>query len=119
MGILVRHSEAVEARPVTSEGADKVTLRWLIDENDFGASKFVMRQFDLAPGGHTPRHRHPWEHEVFVLAGQGAVMGAGGEHCMRAVDAVLVPSDEEHQFVNTGPAPLRFLCLIPVQQTPA
>ena len=30
-----------------------------------------MRQFEVAPGGHTPKHSHGHEHEVFVLEGIG------------------------------------------------
>ena len=115
MPVKVRHSETVPLEEVTAEGAQGVTIRWLITEEDPGAERFVMRQFEVAPGGHTPRHRHRWEHEVYVLAGKGEVVTADGEITIRAGDAVLVPPHEEHQFLNTGPAPLRFLCLIPAR----
>ena len=32
---------------------------------------FVMREFTIAPGGHTPHHTHPWEHHTYILAGKG------------------------------------------------
>ena len=34
-----------------------------------GAKNFCMRIFEIAPGGHTPKHAHPWEHEMFDSLG--------------------------------------------------
>jgi quercetin dioxygenase-like cupin family protein len=94
------------------EGASGCTVRWLIDEND-GAPTFSMRHFVICPGGHSPRHAHPYEHEVFVLEGNGVVLEGDAEHPLRAGDVVFVKPDEIHQFRNTTDKPIQFLCLIP------
>lgn len=99
-------------QPVQMEGSSGCTVRWLIGEQD-GAPNFAMRQFEVAPGGYTPRHSHPYEHEVFVLEGEGEVFEGDQPHPLRAGDVVLVRPDEIHQFRNTGNAPLKFLCLVP------
>jgi quercetin dioxygenase-like cupin family protein len=83
-----------------------------VGEGD-GAPNFAMRQFVVQPGGHTPRHSHPYEHEVFVLEGRGTVVEGNVEHSLRSGDVVYVAPDEVHQFRNTGSAPLKFLCLVP------
>ncbi len=108
----VKHYEQTAEQPVEMEGTSGATVRWLISEGD-GAPNFAMRQFTLAPGGHTPRHFHPYEHEVFVLEGEGVVFEGDTEHPLRAGDVVFVRPDEVHQFRNTGAVPLKFLCLIP------
>ena len=108
----VKHYERTDEQPVNMAGTRGATVRWLISEGD-GAPNFAMRQFTLAPGGHTPRHYHPYEHEVFVLEGEGVVLEGDAEHPLRAGDVVFVKPDEVHQFRNPGPAPLKFLCLIP------
>ena len=95
--------------------AECVKVRWLITE-ETGAPNFAMREFTVGPGGSTPRHVHPWEHEVFVLAGKGTVSGEGGDEPVRPGDVVFIPMDEEHQFRNDGDEELRFLCLIPYQK---
>jgi quercetin dioxygenase-like cupin family protein len=95
--------------------AEGVKVRWLITE-ETGAPNFAMREFTVEPGGSTPRHTHPWEHEVFVLAGNGTVSGEDGDEPVRSGDVVFVPQDEEHQFRNDGDEELRFLCLIPHQK---
>jgi quercetin dioxygenase-like cupin family protein len=108
----VNHHEQVDQAPVTMEGASGCQVRWLIDEKQ-GAPNFAMRQFEVAPGGYTPRHSHPYEHEVFVLEGQGIVIEGDVEHPLTAGDFVFVTPDEIHQFRNTGEKPLKFLCLVP------
>lgn len=108
----VVHYEQVESAPVTTDGAVGCTIRCLIGEPD-GAPSFSMRQFEVAPGGHTPKHAHGHEHEVFVLEGTGEVLEGDREHPLRAGSVVLVPPNQPHQFRNTGPGPLKFLCLIP------
>jgi quercetin dioxygenase-like cupin family protein len=108
----VKNFEQTPEQQVEMEGTRGATVRWLISEND-GAPNFAMRQFTLAPGGHTPRHFHPYEHEVFVLEGEGVVIEGDTEHPLRAGDVVFVRPDEIHQFRNPGSVPLKFLCLIP------
>jgi quercetin dioxygenase-like cupin family protein len=108
----VVHYESIPLTPVQIDGAVGAKTRCLIGEQD-GAPSFTMRQFEIAPGGCTPKHAHGHEHEVFVLEGTAAVLMGTTEHALRAGTAVFVPPNLEHQFRNTGSAPLKFLCLIP------
>jgi quercetin dioxygenase-like cupin family protein len=112
----VSHFEQTPAVPIQMEGSSGCQVRWLVDEHD-GAPNFAMRQFEVAPGGHTPQHFHDYEHEVFVLEGAGVVLEDGREHPLHAGDVVFVKPNEVHQFRNTGSAPLKFLCLIPNSAT--
>jgi quercetin dioxygenase-like cupin family protein len=72
-----------------------------------------MRQFEVAPGGHTPKHSHGHEHEVFVLEGTGVVFDGSTDRPLKAGSVAFVPPHQVHQFRNTGSGPLKFLCLIP------
>lgn len=108
--------ESVEEKKVEMEGAAGCRVRQLVGEKD-GAPNFAMRQFTVEPGGHTPRHQHPYEHEVFVLDGQGEVYEGDTAHPLKPGDVILVKPDEVHQFKNTGDKPLKFLCLIPNSAT--
>jgi quercetin dioxygenase-like cupin family protein len=97
---------------VVGKGCKGVSIRWLITK-EMGAQRFAMRMFEVEPEGHTPLHSHEWEHEVFVLDGEGVVMGENGEEKLRHGDVVFMPANETHQFKNVGDGPLKFLCLIP------
>ena len=108
----VMHYEQIEAAPVEMDGAANCRMRCLIGPND-NAPSFSMRHFELAAGGHTPKHAHGHEHEVFVLEGTGVVLEGNKEHPLRPGSIVFIPPNQVHQFRNTGSATLRFLCLIP------
>jgi quercetin dioxygenase-like cupin family protein len=109
------HTE-VPSNEVTMEGAAGCRVRWLIGEGD-KAPTFAMREFEVAPGGHTPRHFHDYEHEVFVLAGEGVIVDGEKELPLSQGDVIFVAPNDVHQFRNTGSQPMRFLCLIPNSAT--
>ena len=94
-------------------GAKGVKIRWLIHRK-LGAKNFEMRLFEVDRGGYTPYHTHPWEHEVFVLEGNGFVKSEKGNIKIGPGSVVFVKPDEPHQFVNAGDGLLKFICVIPV-----
>lgn len=89
-----------------------VTLRVVISEED-GAPNFIMRVFEVQPGASTPLHAHDWEHEVFVLAGDGRAVAGDGSTPIGPGSVVFVAPGDQHQFVNSGSDVLRFICCIP------
>ena len=108
----IEKSSNIKKTAVKVEGAKDVDIRWLISKDD-GANNFAMRMFELQPGGHTPLHRHNFEHEVFVLEGRGTFVYEGREHPFSSEYVIFVPAGSEHQFKNTGDSIMRMLCLIP------
>ena len=105
------HYHEVEAKDA-EEDASKLRVRWLITK-ELGAENFAMRMFEMEAGGYSPFHSHPWEHEVFILEGEGLVVGEDEKRKFRAGDAILIPPNEKHQFKNNGKKTVEFLCLIP------
>ena len=69
----IKQIQDVPQSNVTMEGAAGCRVRWLIGEGD-KAPNFAMREFEVEPRGHTPKHLHDYEHEVYVLAGRGAIV---------------------------------------------
>jgi len=108
------HYQNVDAKDA-GEGASKLRVRWLITK-EMGAPNFAMRLFEMELGGYSPFHSHPWEHEVFILEGEGVVVGEGGEKEFRPGDVVFIRPDEKHQFRNNGEKPVKFLCLVPLRK---
>lgn len=106
--IQVRNFQEVEGT-LEVEG---VTMRTVIGPND-GAPVFNMRVFEVEPDHVTPHHSHWWEHQVFVLSGQGIVKTDQGDQRIGHGSTVFVPGGDMHQFRNTGDDVLRFICLIP------
>jgi hypothetical protein len=100
----VAHFEQTPAKPVEMEGSSGCRVRWLVDEKD-GAPTFAMRQFEVAPGGHTPQHFHDYEHEVFVLeAAASCSKPAASIRC----ELATWYSSNRTKFINSAtPAPAR------------
>ncbi len=102
----------VKATHFDNAAAKGIAARVVIGKDD-GAQNFCMRVFDISPGGHTPRHTHDWEHEMFVHAGQGEIFGNGQWNPVKSGNVLLVPANEEHQIKNTGKDALLIVCLVP------
>ncbi len=111
--MIVRHADDVPAGPA-GDGAENATIQWLIAKPE-GAENFFMRRLNLGPNGSTPHHSHDWEHEVFVLAGRGKLVGESEIYDLSAGMAALVPGGEVHHF-ETAEDSMSFLCLIPSQK---
>lgn len=106
----IEHYQQTELQP--AEGCEGVGVRWVISKED-SAPHFAMRIFDVLPGASTPYHQHPWEHEVFILQGEGAVKTEEGERPFAAEYVIYIAPNELHQFLNKGKDILRFICLVP------
>jgi len=110
----ISHYKKVKAKDAEG-GSTKLNVRWLITK-EMGAPNFAMRLFEMKPEGHSPFHNHSWEHEVFILEGEGIVVSEGGEKKFRPGDAIFIPPNEKHQFKNNGAKTVKFLCLVPHKQ---
>lgn len=110
--MIVKTYTDVAAEKVTMAGAENVTIRWLLGK-DSPAPNFWLRLFEVQPGGHSPYHTHPSEHEIFILEGRGQINAKGCRHAVAAGSFALVEPNEEHQFENSGDTVLKFLCLVP------
>ena len=107
----ILHYTDVEAKDAGA-GTSKLNIRWLITK-ETGAKNFAMRLFEMEAGGHSPLHIHSWEHEVFILEGEGLVVGEKEEKNFKAGDFIFIPPNEKHQLKNNSKKPAKFLCLIP------
>jgi quercetin dioxygenase-like cupin family protein len=111
----VIHYSEVPAE-VFGDSAPGASIRWLIDDDHDGAPVYALRMIELAPGGHSPRHTHPYEHENFVVEGVGRVWLDEAWKEIKPGDVVFVPGGLLHQYENTGETTLKFLCGIPVKK---
>jgi quercetin dioxygenase-like cupin family protein len=94
--------------------APGVTIRRVIDQDRDGAPIYAMRVIEVQPGGHTPDHKHPFEHENYVIEGKGRVQIDGEWHDLGPGTIIFVPPNAQHTYVNVGDKPFKFLCSIPV-----
>lgn len=93
-----------------------IGIRWAITGKD-GAPNFAMRRVEIEPGITFKPHHHPYEHEIYVLEGEGELLTPHGDPVRMTPETFLyVPPDEEHGYRNTGSVTLKFICVIPLQE---
>jgi quercetin dioxygenase-like cupin family protein len=107
----IAHYTDTEAKEA-DEGASNVKVRWVINK-EMGAPNFAMRIFEVQPAGYSPLHSHNWEHEVFILEGNGVLVSQDGEKKFKPGDVVFVAPNEKHQFRNNGKKLVKFICVVP------
>ncbi|MFN2183865.1 MAG: cupin domain-containing protein [Anaerolineae bacterium] len=111
--MIVKNYRDVRAQPMLKEPG--VTVRWLVSELD-EAPGYALRLYEIEPRRATTAHTHYWEHQVFVLAGRGAVIVGDQEALLGEGDMVYIPPGERHQFINRGEQLFRFLMALPIPQ---
>ena len=92
----------VEGINVTESGAHGVNLRTVIGEAD-GAPNFFMRVVTFESDGATPHHSHPWEHENYIVSGEGTLEVDGEVVELKPGDVAYVPPGAEHCYKSSGP----------------
>jgi quercetin dioxygenase-like cupin family protein len=113
--MIVKKYDEVEKEEVKMEGVKNISVRWLIGE-DSAPPNFYMRLFELEPGGYSPFHSHPFEHEVYVVEGKGQINTEDKPIPLEKGSFALVVPGEKHQFVNKGDTTFKFLCMIPKEE---
>jgi len=93
--------------------APGVTMRIIAGPSE-GAPNFVMRVFEIEPGSSTPHHAHPWEHEMFIVKGQGTFKSGIIEKPVNEGDTIMVLPNENHGVFNTGKELLTMICIVPL-----
>ncbi len=113
----IRNIYDTQMNPVEFDGTKGASMAVMIGR-EHNAPHFALRSIVVEPGGHTPKHQHDYEHEVFVVSGTGSVLLEDNYHSIKAGDTVFVPANKLHQFTVPDEAtePFRFLCLVPVEQ---
>ena len=92
-----------------------------------GKGNYILRKFTIKKNGHTPLHKHHWEHEIYVTAGNGILKyqvknnSKIGENkktkftykkLSSGIVAYIKPF-EMHQFLNSEKKDFEFLCIVP------
>ena len=112
--VLIIKSGAISAEDLHKKDARNVTVKYLIDETQ-GANRFSLRLYTVGKGGQTPLDRHEYEHQVYILSGEGILRTNNDtgtiKQAVRTGDAIFIPTNAVHQFINEADQPLTFLCV--------
>jgi len=110
--MIVSHLDEVKGIKIENKEAKGVVMKVLISPNE-GWEGYVMREFEVDEGGHTPRHSHPWPHINYFISGEGELYLKGEKHKLKPGGFSYIPANTEHQFRNIGKEKFRFICIVP------
>jgi quercetin dioxygenase-like cupin family protein len=83
---------------------------------DIGVPNFSFRVFTIEPGGHTPFHKHPFEHMNYIMEGQGIMVSDTQETLVTKDDFAYVEPNVMHQFKNPSQdQDFVFICAVPIE----
>jgi uncharacterized cupin superfamily protein len=113
-----RHPSVIhlsEASPMTHEKGKRFAFTRKTLGQATGASGIGCSWYEVPPGRTAfPLHYHcATEEAIYVLEGEGTLRIGQERMAVAAGDYVTFPTgpDHAHQLINTGAAPLRYLCL--------
>ena len=110
------HYSQIEPVDVKDFGSEGTNIRVFISETE--APNFIMRRFDMKPGGKIGIHQHPWEHEMYVLSGEMVLLAKDGKKEKITKDEfIFMPPNEPHGYVNESQNPVSFICMVPKKKT--
>jgi len=117
----VRGGAPMERRPGVKD------LKLIYPENGVPTRTLIMGIVEIAPGAHSPLHRHNCEEVYYVLQGRGFCEIGGQRYDIAPGYAVYNPPNVPHRTFNTGDEPLRlvvvggimFVGLLPEWPTPS
>ena len=111
----IANLDSVSRQPVEMEGATGGVCKQVPVSGGDGSPLMALRVFTIEPGGHTPYHRHSYEHINYIISGSGRLVdGEGGSRPLVTGDFALVLPDEQHQYRNPSTdQPLVMICLVP------
>jgi quercetin dioxygenase-like cupin family protein len=110
--IFHKNISEIKENKIEAEDAKGVSVTILVGE-DQGATNFFMRLMKIEKEGYSPYHKHAWEHENFILKGEGFLKTEERNFPVKKGDVIYIPPNELHSYINTGNEELEIICIIP------
>ncbi|KMO86255.1 hypothetical protein AB840_09105 [Megasphaera cerevisiae DSM 20462] len=99
--------------PQTGKAGIPISVKWLLGEPE-GAPNYELRYLTFPVHASTLYHKHAWEHEVFIVKGQGILKTRHDEILLKDHDAILILPGEEHQLLNRSETDtFDIICVVP------
>ncbi|HIH42979.1 TPA: cupin domain-containing protein [Candidatus Woesearchaeota archaeon] len=111
--MFIKHSSKIKPVVIPDAGIKDTSMKILTA----GKGNYILRKFTVKKNGHTPLHKHSWEHEVYVTQGNGLLQYKKGKKLfnskLTAGTVVYIKPFEMHQFLNNNKKDFEFLCIVP------
>lgn len=112
--MFARSIKDIEKKEISGEGIKNVLKQVPIGPEQ-GWQDHILRVFTIQPEGHTPRHRHDWEHVNYVISGTGTLEIEGKKQKLESGHFAVVPPDVLHQYSNESDEDFVMICIVPAR----
>lgn len=98
---------------IEEEGAENMTLQWLLPDDLERSPSFCTRKVTLGSNGKTPNRKTSWEHQLFILAGKGVLIEKERKTILKPGMAIQIRPYLSFEVVNTSSEEFVFLDIVP------
>ena len=109
---MLNNEKNIQGEVIDHMDAKNSLMKVLVGPKE-GWDGYVMRSVEVEKDGFSPKHMHDWPHINYVLEGNGVLFLEGKEQVISKGSIAYIPSNELHQFKNTGSEVLKFICIVP------
>ena len=109
----LKNQSEFEKKTVTNFGSTGTSIQiFNIPKKNF---PFIMRRFEIQPGGNIGLHNHPWEHEMFMIHGKMKLFGKDKSSIQTITNEefIFMPPNDFHGYINDFEELAIFICMIP------
>jgi quercetin dioxygenase-like cupin family protein len=112
--------EGVEREAYKQEQAAGSTWRGIVRQVLVGKhaeeTRFHLRYFEIAPGGHSSLEKHGHAHVVIAMRGRGRAVLDTTAYDLKPFDTVYIAPWTPHQFLAAGDEPFGFFCIVDAER---
>ena len=109
--VVVKRQEFLPGAPMEIRPGVK-DWKLIYPETGVPTKTLIMGIVEIAPGQHSPLHRHNCEEVYYVLDGEGYIESDGERFDLEAGDAVYNRENSRHRVFNTAPAKILRLLVV-------
>lgn len=111
---LIKNSKSLAPKPIERDVESFKNVKYypLITSREDDAPNFSMRLFKIGPNGYTSSHKHSYEHEIYILEGDGFVYMGDDKIRIEKDNCFIIQPYEKHQLL-AGKNGMNVICLVP------
>jgi quercetin dioxygenase-like cupin family protein len=99
-----------DVKEMPMDGGAKI--RWAITHRE-GAENFSMRIISIDRNKETPAHSHDYEHEMYIISGNGEATIGKEIHSISTGDFVFIPPNIFHKIHASED--MKLICVVPIK----
>jgi quercetin dioxygenase-like cupin family protein len=116
--VVITPAERLDGSAMQQTGGAVRDLKLIYPETGFDAMTLCLGVVEIAPGHHSPLHRHRCEEVYYIVRGSGELESDGRRYLLSPGCAVLNRPGVLHRVFNTGQETLQLIVVAGIMLVP-